>query len=246
MVIKRKLTAVGYPNPDIDVNDENEFKKIISWLEVNKIKLNNQHIASQLNNLKSSDWDKNFDDYKGKLGCPVTIKTRAAELDWFLGHALQIEYENQKNVWNKHAIEKLKTSNVPNVIADNPLDNLNFTSQEFSKGINELAQILKITPHPDPLITLEACSKIIQKRLHSQALENPNEYIVKGNPFPYQSADLGFDLGETILNQAAKLLRLLYIQDLRNLQTKANEVIVAVQSVTANPKTDTKLGKVGF
>lgn len=38
---------------------------------------------------------------------------------------------------------------------------------------------------------------------------------------------------------------MLYIQDLRELQTKANELIVACQSLTANPKTDTKLGKVG-
>lgn len=57
--------------------------------------------------------------------------------------------------------------------------------------------------------------------------------------------DLGFDLNDSVLNQAAKILRLLYIHDLRNLQTKANELIVAVQTVTANPKTDTKLGKVG-
>lgn len=41
------------------------------------------------------------------------------------------------------------------------------------------------------------------------------------------------------------MLRILYIQDLRDLQTRANELIVAVQNVTANPKTDTKLGKVG-
>ena len=37
----------------------------------------------------------------------------------------------------------------------------------------------------------------------------------------------------------------MYIHDLRELQTKINECIVAVQTITANPKTDTKLGKVG-
>lgn len=69
--------------------------------------------------------------------------------------------------------------------------------------------------------------------------------LLQGKPFPFQEADLGFDTGDYVLNQAAKILRLLYIQNLRDLQTRINECIVAVQSVTANPKTDTKLGKVG-
>ena len=47
------------------------------------------------------------------------------------------------------------------------------------------------------------------------------------------------------MNEAAKILRLLHIQDLRRLQTMINECIVAIQSITANPKTDTRLGKVG-
>ncbi|KAH6928065.1 hypothetical protein HPB50_011127 [Hyalomma asiaticum] len=50
---------------------------------------------------------------------------------------------------------------------------------------------------------------------------------------------------DPVLNHAAKVLRLLYVQDLRDLQTHINEAIVAVQAITANPKTDTRLGKVG-
>lgn len=48
-----------------------------------------------------------------------------------------------------------------------------------------------------------------------------------------------------ITAEAAKILRLLHIKELRELQNLANEAIVAVQMITANPKTDTKLGKVG-
>lgn len=53
-------------------------------------------------------------------------------------------------------------------------------------------------------------------------------------------------MGDPVLNEAVKIMRLLYIQNLRDLQTRINELIVAVQTVTANPKTDTKLGKVGI
>jgi RLL motif-containing protein 1 len=48
------------------------------------------------------------------------------------------------------------------------------------------------------------------------------------------------------LNEAAKILRLLHIKELRDLQTKINEAIVTIQKITANPKTDSSLGRVGI
>jgi RLL motif-containing protein 1 len=42
---------------------------------------------------------------------------------------------------------------------------------------------------------------------------------------------------DPVINEAAKILRLLYIKDLRILQTKINETIVSIQTITANPKT---------
>ncbi|KAI4468187.1 cle [Holotrichia oblita] len=147
--------------------------------------------------------------------------------------------------FNKHTVENLKATNVPNIVTDNPLDVLDFTTNEFINGIKNLARILKVSPYPDPMVTLEACRKVIERKMHPAALANPKDFIIKGTPFPYHNADLGFDLGDVALNHAAKILRLLYIHDLRDLQTSANEVIVSVQNVTANPKTDTKLGKVG-
>ena len=47
------------------------------------------------------------------------------------------------------------------------------------------------------------------------------------------------------MNDAAKILRLLHIKELRDLQTKINETIASIQSITANPKTDSSLGRVG-
>lgn len=46
--------------------------------------------------------------------------------------------------------------------------------------------------------------------------------------------------------QAMKVLRLAELHKLRDLQTCINECIVAMQQVTSDPKTDTKLGKVGY
>jgi len=183
-----------------------------------------------------------------------------------------------ENVYIKHAVENIITSNVPKVVAENPLDKLDcrfegvctFTinlneflvrSQEFTDRINQLAKVLNITPYPNSLVTLQAVRKVICTRLAPECVEDPtkvilevncyvkltflNKLITQGTPFPFQDSDLGFDLNDPVLNQAAKVLRMLYIHDLRDLQTKANELIVGVQNVTANPKTDTKIGQVG-
>lgn len=55
-----------------------------------------------------------------------------------------------------------------------------------------------------------------------------------------------FIYNDSNLDEAAKILRLLQVHSTRNVQTAINETIVCVQQITANPKTDTKLGKVGF
>lgn len=119
-------------------------------------------------------------------------------------------------------------------------------SDDFKAGVTSIAKLLKVSAHPDHLVTLEACSKLVCDRLNSSALADPSTVVAKGKPFPIMDTDLGFDMGDRMLNNAGKALSLLYIQDLRNLQTRINEAIVGVQSITANPKTDTKLGKVGM
>jgi RLL motif-containing protein 1 len=52
-------------------------------------------------------------------------------------------------------------------------------------------------------------------------------------------------LSEPALSEALKVLRLLHLHDLRQLQDEINDAIEMIQSYTADPKTDTKLGQVG-
>ncbi|XP_017776298.1 PREDICTED: UPF0568 protein C14orf166 homolog [Nicrophorus vespilloides] len=244
MSLKRKLTAIGYEGT-INCDDENDFCKIIIWLERNRIKFYSNEDKKALDNVNASNWSTFYDKYAKDLECPMERNPPEACLDWYLGYAIKLEYIKNKNVYDKHSFENEKVENAPKVVPDNPLDALDFTSREFQEGVQKLANILKIPPHPSPLIMLEACTKIIQTRLNPKAIENPSEYIITGTPYPYKDMSLGFELKDREVDEAAKVLRLLFIQDQRDLQTKVNECIVAVQSITANPKTDTRLGKVG-
>ncbi|KAL4856768.1 RNA transcription [Chlorella vulgaris] len=56
---------------------------------------------------------------------------------------------------------------------------------------------------------------------------------------------LGFATGEPGADVAATVLRMLYIKDLRALQTQVDTAIVQVQELTANPQIDGSMGKVG-
>jgi len=62
---------------------------------------------------------------------------------------------------------------------------------------------------------------------------------------PLQEFPLGFDTQDSIVNQLALVLRMLYISDFRELQNDLNALIVLGQEYTANPKTNSGLGKVG-
>lgn len=60
-----------------------------------------------------------------------------------------------------------------------------------------------------------------------------------------ETLPLGFSTSDSELDRLAKVLRVLHVRELRKLQNRINSAIAAMQEVTANPKTDSKLGKVG-
>lgn len=237
-------------------------------MEDQKIRHYKVQDRSRLRDIKSSNWPDAYRSYLEDVACLVKSKRKEEELEWLLAFAVRLEYGDNADKYKKQNITS-NNMNVPKVVSTNPLDNLDFQSGDFIKGVNLLADMLKITQHPDHLITLKAVSTLIKSRLSEDALANPNSVIIKvsifnafgikiflfysdisqtslqGTPFPFQDADSGFDMDDYVLNKAAKIMRLLYIHNLRALQTQINECIVAVQSLTANPKTDTKLGQVG-
>lgn len=93
------------------------------------------------------------------------------------------------------------------------------------------------------MLQLEAISRIVDERMAPTVRNRPP---VIGTPFPFEKGNDIVSPNDPNLDFPVRVLRLLQIQSLRELQTQINETIVQVQNLTANPKTDTKLGKVGF
>ncbi|CAL7941993.1 unnamed protein product [Xylocopa violacea] len=248
-MFKRRLQALGFVEWDkVNINDPQHFRKVALWLEDQKIRQYDIQNRKELRDLKSQNWPQAFAKYCKDVNCPIS-NNMIDQLEWLVGHAIWLEAENNVEEYSQNVKEmKLKIKQeamVPQLKSKNPLDNLDFDSNQFKEGTYSVAKLLRIPRHPNHLITLKACSKLVQRRLNSECLQNPNSKIIRGKPFPVMNINPGFQLKKPAVENAAKILALLYIQDIRNLQTKINEVIVRVQTITANPKTDTKLGKVG-
>lgn len=70
---------------------------------------------------------------------------------------------------------------------------------------------------------------------------------LQGEAFPLEKVKgHKIESKDSAVLHAMKVLRLAQLHRLRDLQTCINECIVAMQEVTSDPKTDTKLGKVGY
>ncbi|MEQ2196785.1 hypothetical protein XENOCAPTIV_012712 [Xenoophorus captivus] len=196
-------------------SDETQFRNCIVWLEDQKIRHYKIEDRGNLRNIPSLDWPKAFEK---DLNCPFGVQEKKEALDWLLGLAVRYEYGD--NVEKYRDCPTLATSANSDKAVD-PLINLDSNSPDFKAGVTALANILKIQRHDDYLVML------------------------KGVPVALGKHVLGFDTGDATLNEAAQILRLLHIEELRELQTKINEAIVAVQAIIADPKTDHRLGKVG-
>nr|SVE74358.1 EOG090X0ARU [Daphnia barbata] len=241
-MFKRKLQALGFPNPEtLNTADEKQFRSTIVWLEDQKIRRYKIEDRENLRDITAMEWSQAFEQYMSDLDCPFLNGMRPEILDWLLGLAVQLEFNEKPESYTanpksqEQAYQKI-----------NPLDNLDFNSDDFKTGVNQLAYILQVPQHPNHLVTLEGVCNIIEEKFSQNVLKDSIKTKNSGNPVQFDNISFGLDIKSASLACAANILRYLFIHDLRDLQTKINECLVSVQALTANPKTDTKLGKVGY
>ena len=246
-MFRRKLLALEYPQPDnFNTEDETYFRNFILWLEDQKVRHYKIEERGGLRNITSCDWTKCLQQYLDDLGCPYQQSQRPQLTDWLLGYAVRLEYGDNVEQYKSVTPKTVTESKAPPGMSTNPLDNLNFDDPDFKAGIASLSMILQVPPYNDHLEQLKAICLVVRDRLSKNALEIADKQKQKNiEHLEIDQTALGFDTGDYIINEAAKVLRLINIKDLRDLQNQINFAIVAVQALIANPKTDSRLGKVG-
>ena len=256
-MFRRKLTALRYhsPNDPISLEKPEDLKPLVVWLEDRKICSYKIENRKPLRDEKGERWVEIFKSYLKALDCPFTIESGlGAVVDWLLGVAVRYEFgevaesnpEMRCGVGGDKATPPgLSRQHSQSATPQNdPLD-IDPADPIFVSGTQALAKTLGISEHPDPSILLDAIRIVIQEKLSKSAREQGSKSTKEDKKYAITAKECGFDLGDPVLSEAAKVLRLLHIQELRDLQTRINELIVAVQAITADPKTDQSLGQVG-
>ena len=111
----------------------------------------------------------------------------------------------------------------------NPLDSLNFETEEFRSCVKQLANHLRIPPHTDDITTLKAVLVYVRNRLDDQP---PDDEKRKSSIFKLEEIPSGTNCEIKEISEAVRLMRLLYINNLRDLQTSINQILVNLQSIT--------------
>ena len=247
-MFRRKLRALGHPSADtLNLEDTRDLKVLVLWLEDQKIRHYKIEHRARLHNLEGAEWRTTFLQYLEDLECPYSYDAQPQiAIDWLLGAAVRYVYGDNCSGrtelkcglgWVSESLEMLGRR----AVDIDPLD------KTFVTGVKALSKLLHVTDHPDPSVLLESIRIVIQKKLSSDTKYGVSDNEAKASPlkFSVSAKECGFYLGDPVLNEAAKVLRLLHINELRELQTCVNEIIVAVQGITADPKTDQSLGRIG-
>lgn len=242
-MFSRKLAALSYPNSkNIDVEDETQFKQLIVWLEDQKIRQYLIEKRTKLKDVQSTAWHQAFKEYLKDLNYPFSSDDRIEITDWILGYAVKMEYGDNVSSYQDVSGKNVQAKRLAD--GKSAIQNVKDSDQQFKEAVRNLAKVLNIPLHEDDKVTLQAVILLVEERLTEKGLAAFKQKPTK-NAVPLQQQELGFDTGDETLNNAARALRLLHINDLRQLQTEINDAIVSVQSLTADPKTDSRLGKVG-
>jgi len=236
--VKRRVVTLNGPD-NLKVNNDADYRKLVGWIEDRVIR---QLKVEERDELKKTTgpigkWKPVYQRYLESLYASYSVidsfKTnnwRQICLQFLLNEAIIQMYEdNQEN--------QMDTS-----LSPVNFDNIDPNSADFKKGVAMLADFLQISVPKNltPAQIFQACVSLLESRFENRTIPEKGFKVES-----LEKITAGFDTGDKILNNIGRILRLLHLQNFRSFQNLINQTIVAVQELTANPKTDQRLGQVG-
>ena len=232
---RRRITALEGPDVLEPLKSSRDYIDLINWLENRYIRYYKIEDRKDLSSTELKTFIPAFQKYLTSLNVPHSIKLHAVEsidfrmsaLQFLLDKAVTLKYEDEpaEEETDESVFQKIDT-----------------TSKEFRDATTNLAKFLNIQTI-DHLTAEElflSCVIALENRRDLRVLPDKGFKLAS-----IEKVTSGFDTGDNVTNTCGKILRLLHIQNLRSFQTMINQLIVSVQEKTANPKTNSALGRVG-
>lgn len=204
--------------------------------------------------------------YLKDLECPHTYQFDASSdtiisiIDWLLTNAINLEYRDNSQKLNDIRPQTIKQAAAAAAMASSSASASSsavspaadhvpifaFEPATIKPLADELCSLLGLPSEDDILVSLKAVARALEIRFSDvRAKLRQSKAVAEAAASLTHIFTAGFSTGDEVLDRAASVLRLLYVADLRELQTKVDEILVQMQEYTANPKTDSRLGKVG-
>jgi len=241
------LDVLGYPRAlDYSASNPSEVSKLVQFLEDRHIR--HLPVDNRLP-LRSpgSTFDAAFIEYLERLGCPLpSISTLDERIHWLVNHAVSVSYEDSAATTNSsEALEHAETSAGQKSVTSTEIST-SALPQDAVAIIADLVRTLQIRSSRGPVESLQNVQRALRAavipsatgvKVGAERTKSPRDLLIEFGS--------GISTGVDVQDQALSVLRMLYVADLRELQDAVNEILVEVQSYTADPKTDSSLGVVG-
>eukprot|EP00930_Biecheleria_cincta_P064019 TRINITY_DN4957_c0_g1_i1.p1 TRINITY_DN4957_c0_g1~~TRINITY_DN4957_c0_g1_i1.p1 ORF type:complete len:266 (+),score=68.37 TRINITY_DN4957_c0_g1_i1:75-872(+) len=230
----RKLQALDYPEVSSASLDGQAYCKIVLFLEEEKIRLYEKIDRGPLRSFTKA-WYEAATNYAKELGVPyegLSEKDFPAKLRMLNGLTNIAVHDIYRD---KMEADELMDACPPQRAATGEKQRLG----QLIPPLNQLMEFFSLpTLEPNALdADVLAALKCVQVRVDPKEAE---EVKLDLNSLP-----LGMEVSNPEMRRAVAVLRLLHGWDLQQLQVNINTVINELQQLTANPQTDSRLGRVG-
>ncbi|CAD6192205.1 unnamed protein product [Caenorhabditis auriculariae] len=244
---RRKLKLVEYDRDYIDYEDDDAIRRFVATLEETHLKRRHEDwSAALLDEKDDAKWKAEIDKYIEELGIPKD-RSRKIVVDQLLNISIEQLYKGNENATSLTTSEyrkRAKSLFEKHQNSQNPLNRIDYETPEFAEKVRALCELLGISKHPDPIVSLKAACIYISNNLSDESLRALNEDTKKAlKMMDIKSFPLGIPQHKLApVNMAARILRLVNVEQLRAVQTKINETLVAVQDVTIDMSKKAEFG----
>lgn len=233
----RKLEALGYPEIASASLGGQAYCKMVLWLEEEKIRFYEKFDRKALRDFNKA-WYSNVQDYCRELNVPaegLSEKNAAVKLN-VLNNLTNLAIHDIYR--DKVEAGELTLSAPAKAAGTDGLEKQRLTG--LVPALNRLLECFGLPQLPQEPTDTDtiAALRCIHTRICAPAQ-------AEGTSLDLDNLPVGLEIDDPDVKRAAAVLRLLHGIELQQLQVNINQVINELQQLTANPKTDARLGRVG-